>query len=113
MNLRNEVVLKLTGKWTYFDVGLVDFLAKRFDVLVVFGIVQNNETQETGRHVCRDGPFVESIYAAEEHVGLFGGQPVVYKVQRGMSNELVEVRVLFLLNKQPDQSQLNHWTSIR
>ncbi len=82
---------------TYLDVGLVHFLEKVLDALLVLDVVEHQEPYSSGSDEGGDEPLVELVDNLEVHV-LRGPLVLVNQVQRGVGNELVQVPVVVLLN---------------
>ena len=86
-------------EWVHdlLDVRLVHLREKVLDPVLVFDVVKHDESLSGGRHEGGDKPLVELVHDLEVHVGS-SQHLLVHQVQRSVSNELVEVPVVVLLD---------------
>ena len=86
-------------EWVHdlLDVRLVHLREKVLDPVLVFDVVKHDEPLSGGRHEGGDKPLVELVHNLKVHVGS-SQHLLVHQVQRSVSNELIEVPVVILLD---------------
>ena len=87
------------AEWIHdlLDICLVHLREKVLDPVLVFDVVKHDEPLPRGRHEGGNKPLIELVHDLEVHVGS-SQHLLVYKVQSSVSNKLVEVPVIVLLD---------------
>lgn len=86
-------------KWVQgiLHVELVHFGAKVLDAVLVLHVMQDEKAHAVRRDECRHKPFVELVDHFQVHI-VGGPHALVHQVKRGVSDELAEITVVFLVS---------------
>lgn len=92
------------------DVSLVHLHEEVLDAVIIFHVMEADESYPSSRHKRRHVPLIEFVHQSQVHAG-GGPHTFIYEVQCSMSNELVEVAVVLLLGLLigGHKLHLKHW----
>lgn len=92
----------------YIYIGLVHFVKKVLDPVLVLAVVHHDESDVSRRDERADEPLVKFIHDFQMHVRRFP-RVLIHEIERRVGDELIQMRVIVLLK----QKKKNRSTSRR